>query len=71
MSGTIISPQLYVAAGISGQVQHVVGIRDAKVIVAINKDDKAPIFAAADFGIVGDLYQVLPLLTQAIKAKRA
>ena len=71
MSGSIISPQLYVAAGISGQVQHVVGIRDAKVIVAINKDDKAPIFAAADYGIVGDLYQVLPLLTQAIKAKRA
>lgn len=70
MSGTIISPQLYVATGISGQVQHVVGIRDSKVVVAINKDDKAPIFAAADYGIAGDLYQVLPLLTQAIKNKR-
>lgn len=70
MSGTIISPQLYVATGISGQVQHIVGIRDSKVVIAINKDDKAPIFAAADYGIVGDLYQVLPLLTQAIKNKR-
>ncbi|BDU73275.1 electron transfer flavoprotein subunit alpha/FixB family protein [Mesoterricola silvestris] len=67
ISGQTVKPELYVAAGLSGQVQHMVGCREAKVIVAINKDERAPIFEAADFGIVGDLYTVLPLLTAALK----
>lgn len=69
ISGLNIRPDLYVAVGISGQVQHTVGLRDAKIIVAINKSESAPIFAAADYGIVGDLYKVLPLLTAAIKSR--
>lgn len=67
ISGVTISPALYIAVGISGQVQHTVGIRDAKCIVAIDKNEKAPIFKAADYGIVGDLRAVLPLLTKAIQ----
>ncbi|BDU78365.1 electron transfer flavoprotein subunit alpha/FixB family protein [Mesoterricola sediminis] len=66
ISGQTVKPELYVAAGLSGQVQHLVGCREAKVIVAINSDERAPIFEAADYGIVGDLYQVLPLLTAAL-----
>lgn len=62
VSGATIKPDLYVAIGISGQVQHLVGVNNAKVIVAINKDRNAPVFAHADFGVVGDLYQVLPEL---------
>lgn len=67
ISGHTVKPELYVAVGISGQVQHVVGARESKVIVAVNNDEHAPIFEAADYGIVGDLYEVLPLLTAAVK----
>jgi len=69
LSGHKVKPKLYVACGISGQIQHIAGMRDSGVIVAINKDPEALIFKSADFGIVGDLYQVLPKLTNAIKEK--
>ena len=64
VSGATIKPELYLAIGISGQVQHMVGVNNAKVIVAVNKDKNAAIFSHADFGVVGDLYQVLPELTK-------
>ncbi|SDF02418.1 electron transfer flavoprotein subunit alpha/FixB family protein [Sporomusa acidovorans] len=67
LSGQKIKPSLYISLGISGQVQHVSGIRDSKIIVAIDMNENAPIFEAADYGIVGDLYEISPLLTEAIK----
>jgi len=67
ISGHMVKPDLYLAVGISGQVQHMVGARESKVIVAVNNDEHAPIFENADYGIVGDLYEVLPLLTEAMK----
>jgi len=66
ISGQTVKPDLYLAVGLSGQVQHMVGCRESKVIVAVNTDEKAPIFEAADYGIVGDLYEVLPALTAAL-----
>ncbi len=66
LSGQKVKPNLYLSVGVSGQVQHVAGIRDSKVIVAVDTNENAPIFAAADYGIVGDLYQIVPLLTEAL-----
>ena len=70
ISGAFIRPDLYLGVGVSGQVQHTVGMGDARVVVAINKDKDAPIFAQADYGIVGDLYAIVPALTEALKARK-
>lgn len=68
ISGAVVKPDLYLALGVSGQIQHTFGVRDSKVIVGINNNEKAAIFNVSDYGIVGDLYEIAPLLAEAVKS---
>lgn len=68
ISGQHVAPEIYAAVGISGQIQHTAGMADSTIVVAVNKDENAAIFSIADYGIVGDLYDVLPQLTKAIES---
>jgi electron transfer flavoprotein alpha subunit len=69
-TGKTVKPEVYIAAGISGALQHVVGMKGAKRIVAVNKDRDAPIFAMSDLGVVGDLFQILPALTEEVRRRK-
>jgi electron transfer flavoprotein alpha subunit len=69
-TGKTVRPAVYIALGVSGAMQHLVGMKDSGTIIAVNKDEEAPIFHIADLGVVGDLHKVLPKLVEEIKARR-